>query len=193
VQTIFAWSLLFIIAFRFIPNSVVTRPVSAVWFPFVQEPWYRVPRNIRLTAGWICLLVIVLGSAFGFPLTGNSDYGHRAISVLGLLVFQCSFYLSSVNRSAISWPTVIVGLFLQQTVALVVLKTGAGFSFFRYIADLAYDFLSEAKVGAQFFFDAETIAKNWFFVNTFASLIFFIATVQMLYYVRFVVIDNLDH
>jgi CNT family concentrative nucleoside transporter len=47
-----------------------------------------------------------------------------------------------------------------------VLKTGAGFSFFRYIADLAYDFLSEAKVGAQFFFDAETIAKNWFFVNT---------------------------
>ncbi|KAF8844409.1 hypothetical protein BDN67DRAFT_987937 [Paxillus ammoniavirescens] len=182
VQTIFAWSLLFIIAFRFIPNSVVTRPVSAVWVPFVQEPWYRVPRNIRLTAGWICLLAIVLGSAFGFPLTGNSDYGHRAISVLGLFVFQCGFYLSSVNRSAVSWPTVIVGLFLQQAVALFVLKTGAGFSFFRYIADLAYDFLSEAKVGAQFFFDAETIAKNWFFINTFASLIFFIATVQMLYY-----------
>ncbi|KIK98650.1 hypothetical protein PAXRUDRAFT_656682 [Paxillus rubicundulus Ve08.2h10] len=182
VQTIFAWSLLFIIAFRFIPNSVVTRPVSAVWVPFVQEPWYRVPRNIRLTAGWICLLAIVLGSAFGFPLTGNSDYTHRAISVLGLFVFQCIFYLSSVNRSAISWPTIIVGLFLQQIVALFVLKTGAGFSFFRYIADLAYDFLNEAKVGAQFFFDAETIAKNWFFVNTFASLIFFIATVQMLYY-----------
>lgn len=60
----------------------------------------------------------------------------------------------------------IVGLFVQQTVALFVLKTGAGYSLFRYIADLAYDFLTQAYVGAEFFFDAETIAKNWFFVNT---------------------------
>jgi len=63
------------------------------------------------------------------------------------------------------------------------LKTGAGFSLFIYIADLAYDLLSESKVGAQFFFDADTIAKNWFFINTFAAAIFFIATIQMLYYV----------
>ncbi|KAF9227300.1 hypothetical protein BS17DRAFT_793807 [Gyrodon lividus] len=182
VQTIFAWFFLIVITFRFIPNSVVTRPVAAVWIPFIQEPWYRLPRNFRLTVGWLCLLAIVFGSAFGFPLTGDTDYGHRAISVLGLFVFQCGFYLTSANRSAISWPTVIVGLFIQQTVALFVLKTGAGFSLFRYIADLAYDFLSEAKVGAQFFFDAETVAKNWFFVNTLASIIFFIATVQMLYH-----------
>lgn len=55
---------------------------------------------------------------------------------------------------------------MQQTIALFVLKTGAGFSLFHYIADLAHNFLTEANVGAQFFFDAETIAKNWFFVNT---------------------------
>ncbi|KIJ67838.1 hypothetical protein HYDPIDRAFT_107355 [Hydnomerulius pinastri MD-312] len=182
VQTIFAWFFLITIAFRFIPNSVITRPVSAIWIPFIEEPWYRLPRTVRLTVGWLCLLGIVFGSAFGFPLTGDTDYGHRAISVLGLFVFQCGFYLSSTNRSAVCWPTVIVGLFIQQTVALFVLKTGAGFSLFRYIADLAYDYLSEANVGAAFFFDAETIAKHWFFVNTLASIIFFIATVQMFYY-----------
>ncbi|KAH7888642.1 Na+ dependent nucleoside transporter C-terminus-domain-containing protein [Phlebopus sp. FC_14] len=182
LQTVYAWFFLTVIAFRFIPNSVVTRPVSAVWVPLIQEPWYRVPRKVRLAVGWLCLLGIVFGSAFGFPLTGDTDYGHRAISVLGLFVFQCSFYLSSTNRSAICWPTVIVGLFIQQTVALFVLKTSAGFSLFRYIADLAYSFLTQAYVGAQFFFDAETIAKSWFFVNTFAAIIFFIATVQMLYY-----------
>ena len=33
----------------------------------------------------------------------DDDYGHRAISVLGLFVFQCCFYLSSTNRSAICW------------------------------------------------------------------------------------------
>ncbi|KAG1751608.1 Na+ dependent nucleoside transporter C-terminus-domain-containing protein [Suillus paluster] len=182
VQTIFAWFFLITIAFRFIPNSVVTEPVAAVWIPYIQEPWYRLPRKVRLTTGWLCLLGIVFGSAFGFPLTGNTDYGHRAISVLGLFVFQCGFYLSSTNRSAICWPTVIVGLILQQAIALFVLKSGAGFSLFKYIADLANDFLSESLVGAQFFFDAETIAKKWFFINTLSAVIFFIATIQMLYY-----------
>ena len=60
----------------------------------------------------------------------------------------------------------IVGLFIQQAIALFVLKTGAGFSLFRWIANLAADFLNQAKVGAQFFFDADTITKGWFFVNT---------------------------
>lgn len=182
VRTVFAWSFLLIIAFRFIPNSVVTEPIAAVWIPYVQVPWYKLPRTARLTIGWLCLLAIVFGSAFGLPLTGNSDYGHRAISVLGLFIFQCGFYLCSINRSAICWPTVIVGLFLQQSIALFVLKTGAGFSLFKYIADLANDFLSEADVGATFFFDAATVAKGWFFVNVLSAVIFFIATIQMLYY-----------
>ncbi|KAG2074553.1 hypothetical protein BDR04DRAFT_1070910 [Suillus decipiens] len=182
VQTVFAWFFLLVIPFRFIPNSVVTGPITAVWVPRVQVPWYKLPRTIRLTIGWLCLLAIVFGSAFGFPLTGISNYGHRAISVLGLFIFQCGFYLCSMNRSAICWPTVIVGLFLQQAIALFVLKTDVGFSFFKYFADLANDFLSEALVGAEFFFDAETIAKKWFFVNVLSAVIFFIATIQMLYY-----------
>lgn len=57
-----------IIAFRFIPNSVVTRPVEAVWNPLIQEPWYRLSYRIRLAIGWLCLVGIIFGSAFGFPL-----------------------------------------------------------------------------------------------------------------------------
>lgn len=56
----------------------------------------------------------------------------------------------------------IVGLFLQQVVALFVLKTSAGYSLFRWIATLASDFLAEAYPAAEFFFDAETIAKHWY-------------------------------
>jgi CNT family concentrative nucleoside transporter len=63
-------------------------------------------------------------------------------------------------------PTVIVGLFLQQVVALFVLKSGAGFSIFNWIATLASDFLNQSQDGAAFFFDAATVAKHWFFVNT---------------------------
>lgn len=70
VQTLFAWFFLAIIAFRFIPNSVVTRPVEAVWVPVVQKPFFALPRSVRLAMGWGALLAIVFGSAFGFKATG---------------------------------------------------------------------------------------------------------------------------
>lgn len=68
VQTFFAWSFVAIIAFRFIPNSVVTHPVEAVWIPLIQKPFFALPKYVRYGLGWIALLAIVLGSAFGFEL-----------------------------------------------------------------------------------------------------------------------------
>ncbi|KZT29046.1 hypothetical protein NEOLEDRAFT_1154111 [Neolentinus lepideus HHB14362 ss-1] len=182
VQTLFAWFFILVIAFRFIPNSVVTRPVEAIWKPCIETPWFKLPRYTRLFIGWLCLLGIVFGSAFGFKLQNNSNYGDRAISVLGLFVFQFFFWATSAKRNQIPWPTVIVGLFIQQAIALFVLKSGAGFSIFKWIATLASDFLNQAQTGVAFFFDQETADKHWFFASTLAAIVFFIAFVQMLYY-----------
>jgi CNT family concentrative nucleoside transporter len=68
VQTFFAWSSIAIIAFRFIPNSIVTHPVEAVWIPLIQKPFFALPKYLRYGLGWLSLLAIVLGSAFGFEL-----------------------------------------------------------------------------------------------------------------------------
>ncbi|TFK54518.1 hypothetical protein OE88DRAFT_1624877 [Heliocybe sulcata] len=182
VQTLFAWFFIFVIAFRFIPNSVVTRPVEALWIPCVQTPWFKLPRPLRLAIGWLFLLGIVFGSAFGFPLENNSSYGDRAISVLGLFVFQFCLWVSSANRREIPWNTVIVGLFIQQAIALFVLKSGAGFSIFNWIATLASDFLNQAQTGVAFFFTQDVADQHWFFASTLGAIIFFIAFVQMLYY-----------
>jgi hypothetical protein len=65
-----------------------------------------------------------------------------------------------------SRPTVIVGLFIQQAIAMFVLKSDAGYDIFRWIATLAADFLGQSEAGAAFFFDEETVGKHWFFVNT---------------------------
>jgi hypothetical protein len=67
VQTIFAWAFILIIAFRFIPNSV-TRPFEAVWVSLVQEPFFRIPKYMRFALGWLSVIAIALGSAFGFKL-----------------------------------------------------------------------------------------------------------------------------
>ncbi|KAF8316376.1 hypothetical protein DL93DRAFT_2056397 [Clavulina sp. PMI_390] len=182
VQSIFAWAFIAIIAFRFIPNSVVTRPVEAVWEPLVARPFFALPYRLRLAMGWVSLLALIFGSAFGFSLPEGSSYGDRAISIFGLFVFQVFFYAISKHRSQIAWPTIIVGLFMQQAIALFVLKSDAGFKLFTWIATLASDFLGKGTEAAGFFFDAETLTKHWFFVNTLSAIIFFIAFVQMLYY-----------
>jgi CNT family concentrative nucleoside transporter len=86
VQTFFAWSFIAIIAFRFIPTSVVTRPVEAVWIPFVQRPFFALPKYVRYGLGWLALLAITLGSAFGFELENVRNlyfffffYGHMSL------------------------------------------------------------------------------------------------------------------
>ncbi|KAG9055768.1 hypothetical protein FS842_001266, partial [Serendipita sp. 407] len=171
-----------VIAFRFLPNSIVTRPIGAIWHPLIEKPFFALPKVARYALGWFALLAIIIGSAFGFPLPSGSSYVDRFISVLGVLVFQSILYISSHNRKAVPWRTIIVGLFMQQVVALFVLKTGAGQSIFGWIATLAKDFLDQGPKAAVFFFDQETINKHWFFVNVLSSIIFFIAFVQMLYY-----------
>jgi CNT family concentrative nucleoside transporter len=66
VQTFFAWLSISIIAFRFVPNSIVTRPVEAVWIPLVERPFFALPRYARYGLGWLALCAIVMGSTFGF-------------------------------------------------------------------------------------------------------------------------------
>ena len=66
VQTFFAWLSISIIAFRFVPNSIVTRPVEAVWIPLVERPFFALPGYARYGLGWLALCAIVMGSIFGF-------------------------------------------------------------------------------------------------------------------------------
>ncbi|KZS98386.1 hypothetical protein SISNIDRAFT_435467 [Sistotremastrum niveocremeum HHB9708] len=181
-QTVWAWFFILVVAFRFIPNSFVTRPVEAVWRPLVSDPFFKLPYRLRLAAGWSCLLAIVLGSAFGFPRPEGTRVTDRLVSVIGLLLFQFGFWATSQHRKHVPWPTVIVGLFFQQVIALFVLKSTAGFDIFKWIATLAADFLNESAPAAAFFFDQDTINKHWFFVNTLSAIIFFIATIQAFYY-----------
>ena len=87
VQTFFAWSFIAIIAFRFIPTSVVTRPIEAVWIPLVQKPFFGLPKYVRYGLGWLALLAIVLGSAFGFKLENvRNFFFRRQMSFLNPLI-----------------------------------------------------------------------------------------------------------
>lgn len=184
--TVIVWFFIALILFRYIPNTVVTRPVEKVWTSAVSEPWFKLGYRVRLAIGWLCLLALCFGSAFGFKPEPGTSYGSRAQSLFGLFVFQLILYGASRHRTAVQWRQIIVGLSLQQILAMFVLKTSAGFDLFNWIATAASDFLAQAYYGAAFFFTSEIVLENslgfWFFTKTLSAIIFFIAFAEMLYY-----------
>jgi CNT family concentrative nucleoside transporter len=62
---------------------------------------------------------------------------------------------------------------------MFVLKTGAGFSLFKWMADAAADFLKQGGKAATFFTGHSDEFESWFLVGTLGAVIFFVAFVQM--------------
>lgn len=182
ITTIWSWFFIGLIFFQYVPTSVFSKPIAAAWEVGVSKPWFKLPRRTRFAIGWVCLLALVFGSAFGVPLQAGTKLSDRAISVFGLFVFQFCFWLSCPNKQAIKWRTVIVGLGLQQILALLVLKTDAGFSLFTWIATAATDLLNQGTKAAGFFWSSALLNEHYFFINVLGAIIFFLALVQLLYY-----------
>ncbi|KAA1064812.1 hypothetical protein PGT21_015547 [Puccinia graminis f. sp. tritici] len=139
-------------------------------------------QRVRLLGGWLVLLGLWLASTFGIKLGPGKNYTDRVRSLVGVMIFQLGFWASSKNKSLICWRNVIVGLILQQLLALAVLKSKAGYDFFHWIATAATDILDQGTKVGGFFFSPQVVDNHWFFVNTLAAIIFFIALVQLLYY-----------
>ncbi|KIJ97698.1 hypothetical protein K443DRAFT_681333, partial [Laccaria amethystina LaAM-08-1] len=111
VQTLFAWAFILIIAFRYTPNSVVAQPISAIWDPLVQRPWYKLPYRARLVVGWLCLLAIVFGSVFGFR--GQLlETGLLLQQVVALFVLK-----TDTGFSIFKWIATLASDFLNQAEA----------------------------------------------------------------------------
>ncbi|EHS64090.1 uncharacterized protein PGTG_20793 [Puccinia graminis f. sp. tritici CRL 75-36-700-3] len=183
ITTFWTWLILLIIFFRWVPTKYVTRPIGKTYMTLIGNPIMKSTNHrVRLSIGWLILLGLWLGSTFGIKLAQGSNYTGRLRSLVGVIVFQLGFWASSRTKSLIRWRTIIVGLILQQLLALVVLKSKAGYDFFNWIAKAATDLLDQGTKAGGFFFSSQVLEYHWYFVNTLAAIIFFIALVQLLYY-----------
>jgi len=144
VSTLFVWFFLGLIFFQYVPTSIFSKPIGHTWEAAVSRPWFKLPYYPRLAIGWLCLLALIFGSAFGTDRADGTSYGDKAQSIFGLFVFYGVIFLTSKSHRMINWRTIIVGLGFQQIIALLVLKTQAFFDVFNWIATLAADFLSQA-------------------------------------------------
>jgi concentrative nucleoside transporter, CNT family len=57
-----------LIFFQFVPSKLFFEPIGAVWETAVARPFRGLPYHVRLGMGFLCLLGIIFGSAFGFPI-----------------------------------------------------------------------------------------------------------------------------
>ncbi|TIC26610.1 hypothetical protein E3Q11_02971 [Wallemia mellicola] len=172
VQTVWAWFLIGVIFFRFVPSSKFGRPIGRVWTANISNHFFKIPRPARLTIGWLMVLGLIFGGAFGFPENQESNYRDRG----------------SKHHRAIQWHIICIGLFFQQAIGMFlidfaeVLKTKAGYDLFNWIITLAKDFLSQSQTATAFFLSDDIVKEQFFLLTTLPAIMFFIAFVQLCYF-----------
>ncbi|KAL8872998.1 MAG: hypothetical protein Q9174_001471 [Haloplaca sp. 1 TL-2023] len=168
--------------FFYIPVTILTKPMHFVWNNTAVKMTSFIPEKLRLPAGALVVVCVLLVGGFASPESQDNTRDNRAVSLFGLAVIIAALWATSKNRKAVKWHTVIVGMFVQFIVALFVLRSGAGYNIFSFISELARDLLGFANQGTTFLTDDTVPALGWFIVGVLPAVIFFVALVQLLYY-----------
>jgi CNT family concentrative nucleoside transporter len=117
----------------------------------------------------------------------------RFTGLLGIILILGVSFLMSNNRKAINYRTVGVGLLLQVSLAVFILKTDVGQQLFQWLGDSINTLLGQADKGAQFVFgslvDRSLMAKAFgpgneyiFFFKVVPTIIFVAVLVNMFYH-----------
>ncbi|KAF5009658.1 hypothetical protein FDECE_4142 [Fusarium decemcellulare] len=171
--------------FFYVPIRYVSGPIRWVWHHTAVAVYDRIPSKFRTPLGALVAIAAILIGAFVSEEVEDNTRENRAISLFGMAVFIFVLWATSRDRKHINWRTVIVGMLAQYIIGLFVLRTGVGYSIFRFIADRAADLLGFARDGVAFLTSPETSQTPWFFFGVIPAIIFFISLVQVLYYIGF--------
>ena len=105
--------------------------------------------------------------------------------ILGLISIIFLAFLFSVNRRAISWRTVGIGLAFQIAIAVVVLKIPEAQAVIGFIGKMFIKVLNFTEVGSEFLFGGLIDPTTYGFIFAFQilpTIIFFSALSSVLYY-----------
>lgn len=110
----------------------------------------------------------------------------RYTGLLGMAsVILIAFALSN-NRRKINWRTVIVGLLIQFSLGLLLLKIPVTAQAFEIVTMKVKDFLALADVGTAFVWGPLSEGNFVFIINVTGTIIFFSAFISIMYYLGIV-------
>jgi concentrative nucleoside transporter, CNT family len=127
--------------------SPVSKAMRWTWKNTGSRVNSMIPEKLRLPLGGAITVAVILIGSFVSEETVDNTRENRAISLFGLAVLIFALWLTSRNRKAINWHTVISGMLMQYIIALFVLRTSVGYDIFNFISGLARSLLGFAKDG----------------------------------------------
>ena len=112
----------------YVPTRLVTSPIQKVWMTAVYHPWHKIPEKFRTPALAVIALSAILIGTFATEESDDNTRANRCVSLAGLILMIAIFWITSRNRKAVVWQTIIVGMLAQFLLALFVLRSKAGVS-----------------------------------------------------------------
>lgn len=165
-----------------VSSARLLAPVARAWSLAVSRPSNAVPPRWSLVVAWVVLVGLIATLSMLVPAFGDNNATNRGISLAGLALTIGLLWVTSKNRRAISWYTVLVGLYLQFLIALFVLRTTVGYNIFTFISNRASDLLGFASDGLAFLTDDTVPTLSWFVISVVPPIIFFAGLAQLLAY-----------
>jgi len=115
-----------------------------------------------------------------------SEDALRVVSALGLIAMLGIAWLASSNRRAIRWKTVAWGVGIQFGLGLLLLRTGAGESFFSLVASVVDHLLAYTNAGTRFVFGPLLDSGFSFALGVLPIIIFMGSLFAILYHLGWV-------
>jgi CNT family concentrative nucleoside transporter len=123
------------------------------------------------------------------PIVANQGFSVDSLwrGILGMLVLLFISYLFSANRKAINWKTTAIGLGIQISLAIGILKVPAIQWFFNKLGQFFNEILKYTMAGSEFIFGGLLNLDNpnigyIFAFQILPTIIFFSALTSVLYY-----------
>ena len=165
-----------------LPLVLIWRPVHWVWVQAIVRVVSYIPEQLRVPAGAVLTIAIIVVGAFASREGENNTRANRAVSLSGLAVFILVLWATSRNRKRVNWHTVITGILMQFLIALFVLRTKAGYDIFNFVSSIARELLAFAQNGVIFLTDDSIVDLHWFLLSVGPSIIFWVAMIKLLYH-----------
>ena len=169
-----------------LPTAGGWKSVQWIWTHTTVRIVSCIPPKLRLPVVAIFVIAVILIGAFTISESEQNSREDRAIALLGYVTLVFMLWATSHNRRKVNWQTILVGILVQFTLALFVLRTTAGYDMFHFVSTLAGDLLGFASTGVAFLTDTSVTKLGWFLVAVVPPIIFFIALIQILYHYRFI-------
>ncbi|OWF40027.1 solute carrier family 28 member 3-like [Mizuhopecten yessoensis] len=139
----------------------------------------RMQLKIRKYIRWglYITMLVVVGSLVGTSIAKGNF--RNLVSLGGLIVFLLLLYVTSVDRSNISWHSVFWGFGIQFTLAILVLYTSGGKDAVVWCSRRLTELLAHSAKGSEFVF-GKNYKQFYFAFGLLPKVIFFVAMVRVL-------------